>query len=274
MAADSPISWIVEPVVFPDRYQHFIAAIKRAGHELLIWDETTTLESVPAPEHDVCVFHGSLGTAANIRKAARWSPGAYCNIDGFHCSAWYPTAREYLLASQWGRATVQSLVDDPLGVAGDLACDGRLFVRPDSPLKPFSGRVCTLSNLSLADLDFGFYYDDPSLPIVFSPVTDVVAEWRFVIAGGRIAAVSGYEADGRSAVANGDIPTAVARRIATDFDPPDSVYVMDLCLSEDEVKLVEINPFSGADLYACDPAAIVEAVSAQARLDAAKANAR
>ena len=36
----------------------------------------------------------------------------------------------------------------------------RIFVRPDSPLKPFSGRVLDRDSISLAALDHGFYFDD------------------------------------------------------------------------------------------------------------------
>ncbi len=35
-----------------------------------------------------------------------------------------------------------------------------VFVRPDSPLEPFSGRVLERGRISLQALDHGFYYDD------------------------------------------------------------------------------------------------------------------
>ena len=78
-----------------------------------------------------------------------------------------------------------------VAVAG--AFGDAVFVRPDSPLKPFAGRVVTLAGLSAADLDHGFYYDDLELPIVITPLRRVVAEWRFVIAAQTIVAASGYD---------------------------------------------------------------------------------
>ena len=41
---------------------------------------------------------------------------------------------------------------------------------------------------------------------------------------------------------------------------------MDVCECEGALWLLELNPFSGADLYACDPAAIVEHVSTAATM--------
>jgi hypothetical protein len=44
------------------------------------------------------------------------------------------------------------------------------------------------------------------------------------------------------------------------------VYVLDVCESEGRLHLLDLGPFSGADLYACDREAVVWAVSRNARL--------
>lgn len=46
------------------------------------------------------------------------------------------------------------------------------------------------------------------------------------------------------------------------MEPPEPIYVLDVCLSESGLKLLELNPFSGADLYACDADAVVRTVAA------------
>ena len=43
---------------------------------------------------------------------------------------------------------------------------------------------------------------------------------------------------------------------------PEPVFVLDLCEHAGELRLLELNPFSGADLYDCDRARIVAAVGA------------
>ena len=41
---------------------------------------------------------------------------------------------------------------------------------------------------------------------------------------------------------------------------PDPVYVLDVCEADTGLRLLELNPFSGADLYACSGSEIVRHV--------------
>lgn len=55
-----------------------------------------------------------------------------------------------------------------------------------------------------------------------------------------------------------------AARIAGELEAPEEVYVLDVCEPDGHLRLLELNPFSGADLYACDRREVVAAVSARA----------
>jgi hypothetical protein len=200
---------------------------------------------------------GSLGNAARIhREQLAWRPGSFCDTGAFHCSAWYERARPWLLNTAWDILPADQLVAAPPDY-------DPIFVRPDSPLKPFSGRVVARSQLTLAALDHGFYFDDPALPVVVAPVRQVVREWRYVVVDRQIVAGSAYAADGRRALADDPTgaPWAYAQTIASALAPPELIYVLDLCESEGALRLLELNPFSGADLYACDPDTVVQRVS-------------
>ena len=52
-----------------------------------------------------------------------------------------------------------------------------------------------------------------------------------------------------------------AARVAERITAPDPVYVLDVCEADTGLRLLELNPFSGADLYACNGSAIVRHVS-------------
>jgi hypothetical protein len=52
--------------------------------------------------------------------------------------------------------------------------------------------------------------------------------------------------------------------VARQLDPPEDVYVMDVCEADGRLWLLELNPFSGADLYACRCDDVVAAVAAAA----------
>lgn len=259
-AVDSPVTWLLEDGVFDANHDALAEAVRAAGHRVVrVSDERGT-----PPVEGPAIFHGSLENAARIASVEPWlRPGAFCDVAAFACSAWYPRAAKWLLNDEWSLTTVAALVADPLAVTAERRHDEAFFVRPDSPLKPFAGRVLLASAVSLAALDHGFYYDDVSLPIVVAPVRTVTREWRYVIVDREVVAGSRYEADGRTQLpddAGGDA-WRFAATIAAELAPPEAVYVLDVCESDRGLRLLELNPWSGADLYACDPRSVVDAVS-------------
>jgi hypothetical protein len=257
------INWILEREVFNDNHDRLAEAITKAGHKVISWDDFWWENgNWPSLENDHTIFHGSLGNANRIASELSWKPGVFCNTSAFECHAWYEKARSWLLHEEWVFSTVSEFVSGPERCLAEIGSPEAFFVRPDSPLKPFSGRVIQRDRLSFDALDYGFYYEDKNLPIVITPVSDVGMEWRFAIAGQEVIASSPYEASDRTE-SNSDCPSEVVdyvKEVAMALSPPDPVYILDVCNAGDEIKLIEINPFSGADLYACDRHAIVSAV--------------
>lgn len=255
--------WLLEPDAFGDGPHPLTAVASEAGHEVLEWnDDWWDSLSFPEP-HGPTLFHGSLGNASKLADLQRWTPGAFCNTQRFACSQWYPDAQRWLVQDEVVFTTVRELAADPYAVAGPLADDsGQVFVRPDSPLKPFSGRVVALEGLTPAALDHGFYFEDLDLPILVSRTQALAEEWRFVVCNRTAIAGCQYEAQGRRALqANVPPPVqALAEAIAAELPPPETVYGLDLVQTEQGLRLLELNPFSGMDLYACDLAAVVAAV--------------
>lgn len=257
--------WLLEPDVFREGPHPLVAAARRAGHGVTSWrDEWWSTGAYPTLDDDRVVFHGSLGNAARIAALGRWSPGAYCNVERLRCSSWTPASASWRLNASYLNTTVRELCEQPELVTRSLGEGlGEVFVRPDSPLKPFSGRVVQLEGLVPAHLDHGFYYEDLELPIVVAPVTRVHEEWRFVVAHGSVVASGGYQAQGRRATAAAPPPAAseLADTIAAELAAPDPVYVLDIGRTDAGLRLVELNPFSGSDLYGCDLDALVAAVA-------------
>lgn len=252
-------TWVLERDVFADRHALLASAVQDAGGQVVWWTDDWWLdERWPALDGTV-VFHGSLGNADLIGRELTWTPGVFCTTARFACSAWWPAAREFLVTPDHAFTTVSDLV-----AAGPPAEFGdRVFVRPDSPLKPFSGRLLDRNNVTLQALDHGFYYDDEALPVVVSPAVEVGDEWRFVVADHTVVAGSAYTADGRTggaALSPAHAAWKYAEMLAATVDSPDPVFVLDVCEADAGLRLLEFNPFSGADLYGCDRAAVVNAV--------------
>ncbi|HEY1064506.1 MAG TPA: ATP-grasp domain-containing protein [Pirellulales bacterium] len=259
----SDLTWVLEPDVF-SHGDSLSDAARRAGFLAVQWaDEWWETQSWPRFAGPA-VFHGSLANADRIRRELPWRPGAYCSTDRFHCSAWYPAAREWLVHERWEVLSASAFVAQSEQVLDRLGHGVAVFVRPDGPLKAFSGRVVPRGEISLASLDFGFYFDDPELPVIVAPVRSIQQEWRFVVVKGAVVAGSGYVAARRQAVAMRPDASAwrFAEDVATRLPAPEAVYVLDVCQCDGELRLLELNPFSGADLYACNLDAVVASVGA------------
>lgn len=257
-------TWVLESGIFPSTHEPLRSALKLLDIPTIEWSDAWLSDGVPSrvPTDNV-VFHGSLGNAAWVQTELGWTPGSFCPVDAFRCTSWYADVEPWLLNPNRVVLPARELVERAADVAAELGAEDALFVRPDSPLKPFSGRVVPIAGLSLETLDHGFYFTDEMLPVIAAPVCSIEEEWRFVVLRKRVITGSGYDAGTRTAVSQpieSEAGTA-AIEIAASFDAPADVYVMDLCRSAGEIRLVELNPFGGADLYACDAGTIVRAIS-------------
>ena len=156
--SQSAVVWVLEKDAFPQSHNELKEAVLANGHGCLEWcDEWLESENPPVIEGRKVVFHGSLANADAIRRWDRWNPGAFCDTRKFNCSAWYSQARSRLVNHLWRTTTVADFVANPEAYFEAMGADS-VFVRPDGPLKEFSGRVVTRSKLTLQALDYGYYY--------------------------------------------------------------------------------------------------------------------
>ncbi|MEQ8208790.1 MAG: ATP-grasp domain-containing protein [Lacipirellulaceae bacterium] len=258
------ITWVLESDVFPETHAGLRRAISERGMKIVDWCDSWWYDGFPNSISGInTIFHGSLGNASAINEKLDWSPGALCNSSALECSSWYEAAKRWLIHDDYRILPANELVANTKAVAEELGSPTQLFLRPDSPLKPFSGRVLNVDAITLKALDHGFYFDDESIPVVVAPVRNIGKEWRFVVVGSEVVAGSEYDTQTRSATSDNPDSRAwnLANVIAGEIPQPSSAYMLDICESENELRLLELNPFGGADLYGCDPDSIVESVS-------------
>lgn len=263
------VTWVLEAEVFSQSHTAMREAVLAEGHSVVRWrDDWLETGHWPLLADQSVVFHGSLGNAATITSRLPWRPGTFCNVNAFRCSSWYSRARRWLVHDNWQILPANQLVANSEAVFARLGASESVFVRPDSPLKPFSGRVLQRHGITLRAMDHGFYYDEETLPVVVAPTRKIGREWRYVVVRGLVVAGSAYEAATRAArpdTSDGS-PWQFARAIAETLEAPEDTYVLDICETDGDLRLLELNPFSGADLYACDRGRVVAAVSALAKL--------
>ena len=260
-------TWVLETSVFRESGPRLETAVQDLGHAAVEWDDDWWASGRwPKLEGERVVFHGSLENAARVQGELPWQPGSYCDVGAFRCTAWYEAVEPWLVHTQWRASTAEQLCKDPaVETQGLTDAEGRVFVRPDSPLKPFSGRVLRAAEIEPSKLDHGFYFDDLTIAVIVAPVRSVTREWRFVVVDGQVIAGCEYEASRRSP-RGGEITrsvSALANEVASSLEAPADVFVLDLCEADGELRLIELNPFGGADFYDCDPAAIVKSVASR-----------
>lgn len=238
-------------------------AARSAGLQVSTWDDAWwDFGRFPVRRGQTVLFHGSLGNAVRILRERPWSPGAFCDVSSLRTSVWSEQIPELLVNRNWTLSTVAELCADPGSVTARIGGAERIFVRPDSPLKAFSGRVLDTESVTPQALDHGFYYEDLQLPILVAPERSVGREWRFVIARGEPVTASGYLAQGRQTTEQ-EIPSEVrsfATQAAQRLQVADPMFVLDVAEVDGGLGVLELNPFSGADLYGCDRALIVDAL--------------
>lgn len=252
---------LIEVGVFLETAPGLCAAIE-ARHDR--WTRyTDDVADAELPPRGACVvFWGSLGAAYKDLVAARWRPGAIGDIEQFRVTSYASRLGPLLANTETVTTTVKDLVEKRQDVLARLHQPQRMFVRPDSALKPFAGRVLETSAIDRAALDHGFYYDDDSLPVIVAPARKIHREWRTVVAEGEVVGACGYTSDRRGAEQPVPEPVReIARQVARSAWQPAPIYVVDIAEVDGRLRVLELNPFSGADLYACDPTAVVDAVA-------------
>jgi len=269
------VGWLIDPDMFGHYRDPLVASIRAEGHcvELIHapqppyrWDDAGCTYRDAFPK-DACVIAlGDIDLVTRIHRERRWSPGAFCTVENFVCSHYYCWLGKYLLNRDYIMLPFGELERQKEFLFRTVGNDGRVFIRPDSPLKLFTGQVARRETFS-ADLEFmGFYEFPENSLVVVSSVRHIENEWRFVVANRQVIAGCQYKNNGRldCQPRYDQAALELAHAIASGDFEPDPVWVIDICRSEDTYHLLEIGGFSFADLYACDMTAIVKGVSAAA----------
>jgi hypothetical protein len=142
----------------------------------------------------------------------------------------------------------------------------RFFLRPVGETKQFTGQVFDWDEFvdwrkSVEKID---RYSTLTLDetLVMAPLKKIYAEWRFFIVDGKVITGSMYK-HGDRVVYSDMIPeyvTAYAQEMANLWCP-NRAFDLDVCETEDGMKIVEINSINSAGFYACDMGKFVNAIN-------------
>ena len=276
MKPEKNVGWLIDGDMFPHYRDDLIDAIESQGHMAKVirtpsppfrWDDVGCSYRDTFPMNHCVVAHGDIELVTRIHNEQRWIPGAFATLNNYFCSNYINHFGKYWLNRDHAMLPFEELKQQEQYLFDSFGIDGRIFVRPDSPLKLFTGQTSAAKSFD-ADLEYMGFYEFPrdSVVIVSTPKT-IAREWRFVACDQNVVAGCTYSENGKFELNTNvaDEANQLALEIASNDYSPDPVWIVDICETADgQYHLLEIGGFSFADLYACNKAEIVAAVSAAA----------
>jgi hypothetical protein len=263
--------WLVEAGVYGDEARPLLAEIRRQGmaaefvaHSALCKGAPVSVAGRQLERGDCVIGYGTFPFARQIQLHCPWSPGAWCSPENLDCATYYAHFGHFLLNQRYTLLPGVEAIRLRDWVFSVLAEEDAVFARPAGCHKLFTGRL--IPRESFADALSPTRYDPATLVVIAAP-RPIDREWRLVVADGRVIAASQYAQEGERAISRGcpDEVFAFAERMLAEVRwRPDPVFMLDVCESDGDLRLVELNGFSCSWLYACDPAPVVAAVSALA----------
>ena len=256
------LTWIIEPDVFQDTIADLVGAIERHGHRYRF---------VPAPRAVVgdgspTVAYGSVDFVKAVASEGTIEPGVFVSPQ-FHYTTYSAKLGGSLLNSQHRLLTYGEIDRHFPTLFPEGAASGPVFARPDSWDKSFAGTLLGPTTFEADLRRIGFYDLDPDTPVVLAPFKPIRREWRLVIVADAVVAACRYDPRNHRGLSPGapDRVMTLARSLIAAWQP-DSIYVMDVCETEDDdLRLLELNPFNSCDLYLCDRDAVVTAIADEVR---------
>jgi hypothetical protein len=207
------------------------------------------------------VFTGTLTLMQYIQRYRRWVPGGWCTFKNLACSTYYAHFGRFLLNRNYTMLPIVEAIRQQDRICSSLGRNGVVFVRPDSVEKTFSGK---LVNVDSFERFLESKASDITTMIMIAEPQQISHEWRLFVAQSEVITGSQYRLNGQTSVAPG-IPSEVnkfATQVLMEIRwRPDPLFVMDVCESDNGLRIVELNSFSCSGHCDCDLDAYVAVAS-------------
>jgi hypothetical protein len=263
--------WLIEAGVYGAEIEPWCAEIRRQGmavevvpHRALKAGSTVAVDGRTLGDGDCVIGYGTFPFARQIQLHRRWVPGAWCSPVDLDCTTYYAHLGKFLLNVHYTIMPGVEAIRQRDWLFSVFGHDGAVFIRPAGCHKLFVGRCVRPDDFAAA---LGPARFDPTTLVVVAARRPIDREWRLVVAGDRLIAASQYAVQGTRAIAPGapdEVCAFAATLLAEVRWRPDPIFMLDVCESEGQLRLVELNGFSTSWLYQCDPAAVVAEASALA----------
>jgi hypothetical protein len=244
--------WVIQQSIFkPGNYQLLVDALDTLGiSHTSVAIPNGTIELVPDVNLDGKVYVCGAIKLARIARDKGWVPGSFLN-ENFKFDIWHAQLGAELLNHDITSGTLAEVRTSHLA---------KFFIRPAEDNKAFDGMV--MDSETIAD-----WRRDPAkvhlhqMEVIVSPVKAIYREYRLFIVNGKVVTGSVYRIGGRAEISPDveDDVLAYARSVIATWTPADS-FVMDVCLTQDGLKVIEFNNINSSGFYAINVPRYVNAM--------------
>lgn len=202
------------------------------------------------------VFVYGSTSLGNVAKAQRWSPGYFDeNLD-----------YELMLAKYGDLALNAGAACSTLSEV--TRRNDRFFLRPTLDAKSFAGTVMTWDELESFRRGVASIADVPDATlrltdrVVVAPLMEIAAEYRFFVIARCVVTGSRYKL-GNQVRSVPEVPGEVATfaQACVDVWSPNDAFAIDVAVTGDGLKVIEVNSANSAGFYACDVGKLIDAVN-------------
>jgi Holliday junction resolvase RusA-like endonuclease len=252
--------WLLEKKFLHDEsYNRLLKSLKNSKTEFCFIDIVPFSEDVDFSllDKDRTTFSFGSYTLAKASKKY-FKPGAFIS-DNF---------RFNVLLEKYG----DMLLNNDLKVIKikELEIEDRMFVRPDDDSKSFTGAIFDKDNFDnwkrkLARIKNNWFSTVKlDSEVVVSSIKNIDCEIRVFVVNKVPVAFSTYKTNYKSnfkkTKVDEDKVLNFCKNVIDTFNP-EEMFVVDLAIVEEEIKIIEFNCFNSSGLYGCDTDKIVCSVN-------------
>jgi hypothetical protein len=227
------------------------------------------------PDDGPVVFYGSVALLRDaMRRRLPHAPLCWFDAGALRCVSYYARWGRHLLQREYGMYPLGDLPRLRAFLYATYGEDDAVFLRPDENDKEFTGEVVAAGAFDRWWAVANMAAPPPSLLCVVARPVPIEAEWRLIIADGKVVTGSQYRRRGSLCIEAGfpDEAAALAEAAAAEWSPH-PVYSLDVAATPDGPRIIELGSINCSGLYACDLRQVVAAIAAAAERDWVRARA-
>lgn len=218
------------------------------------------------PRDRPVVFLGSINAVKAHDRLSKQGKGLYpfawCDWKLLSCSTYYARYGDYIAQRRYAFYPLAEVKRLRGQIWDDFGVGGKVFLRPDTNDKAFIGAVVHEKNFDAWWQQATWESPPAELMTVVSQPVNILAEDRVVVADGKAVAASQYKLDGCIDLDPGHRPgsMAFAEEVAACWSPH-AVFVVDVALTDEGFKVMEIGSVNVAGFYGADVRPICKAMT-------------